>query len=119
MNDSTEATWAQAAAFSRENMGSQVDSIVLHLNDTEIAGVLVVDGELTALRTNSEFQGFGIASAIIRVAKSRHRRLSLTCSGELVRFYRDNGFFVAGPQPPGAFRMEWCPGDAPTQEPNQ
>ena len=102
-------TLAEAAEFFRTQMHQTVEVFAMQHNGKDVGGMLVIDGELNALRVEEEYRTLGIASALINMAKAHYPKLTLTCTAELIPFYEGHGFILEGPHPPTMHRMEWMP----------
>ncbi len=99
-------TYAESAEFFRTKFGSKVRVLTVQDSGREIAGVLVIDQEITSLYVEPEFRGKGIASSLINAAMVPDPNLSLICTRELIPFYARLGFVVSGRCEPNGYRMD-------------
>jgi GNAT superfamily N-acetyltransferase len=107
IDQSINQTFAEAADFFRTHLHSKVRTFTVQVDGKDIGGVLVIDGELTALRVDEGYRKLGIATALINMVKANYDSLTLICATNLIKFYQRHGFIVTGPYKPNGHCMKW------------
>jgi predicted lactoylglutathione lyase len=77
-----------------KNLGFEVDSLLIKENNMIKASVMIIGNELSALYVLPEYRKQKLATKLINLAKTKRSYLFLTCSFDLIEFYKKFDFLL-------------------------